>query len=68
MSINDFDRNDFDDFDELDAVVIDLFTRRRFQLERAGADSMEIAACLFAETGENPEWDCGYDDGGDWVA
>ncbi|MEV0250113.1 hypothetical protein AB0H76_26195 [Nocardia sp. NPDC050712] len=46
-----------------DDNVIDLQARRRCRLERAGADPLQVAVGLWAETGDLPAWDHGYDDG-----
>lgn len=53
------------------ADVIDLASRRRCALERAGADPVSVAVAMFAETGEVPGWDFTTDndsDGSGWAA
>ncbi|WP_216911844.1 hypothetical protein [Nocardia noduli] len=47
--------------------VIDLASRRRGQLERRGANPLEVAVALCLETGSFPAWDTDTDDGG-WAA
>lgn len=52
------------------ADVIDLASRRRCALERAGHDPVSVAVHLLAETGEAPIWDftTDSDDGSGWAA
>lgn len=54
------------------ADVIDLASRRRCALERAGHDPVSVAVHMLAETGSVPGWDFTNDnddiDGSGWAA
>ncbi|WP_459549239.1 hypothetical protein [Nocardia sp. X0981] len=52
------------------ADVIDLASRRRCALERAGHDPVSVAMGMFADTGQLPGWDFTtyHDDGSGWAA